>query len=45
MEFAYQTIVDNVLQIDEEMLYKINDIVVAYGQKLLKKGRGGSTAT
>ena len=37
MEFAYQTIVDNVSQIDEEMLYKINDIVVSYGHKLLKK--------
>lgn len=40
MEFAYQTIVDNVSQIDEEMLYKINDIVVAYGQKLFKKKEG-----
>ena len=40
MEFAYQTIVDNVSQIDEEMLYKINDIVVAYGQKLFKKKDG-----
>jgi IS5 family transposase len=37
MEFAYQTIIDNVSQIDEDMLYQINDIVVAYGQKLLKK--------
>ena len=45
MEFAYQTIVDNVSQIDDEMLYKINDIVVAYGQKLLKKRRGGSITT
>ena len=40
MEFAYQTIVDNVSLIDEEMLYKINDIVVAYGQKLFKKKDG-----
>lgn len=40
MEFAYQAIVDNVSQIDEEMLYKINDIVVAYGQKLFKKKEG-----
>ena len=39
MEFAYQTIIDNVSHIDEEMLYKINDIVVAYGQKLFKKKR------
>ncbi len=37
LEFAYQTIVDNVSQIDEEMLHKMNDIVVAYGQKLFKK--------
>jgi transposase, IS5 family len=37
MEFAYQTIIDNVSQIDEDMLYQINDIVVTYGQKLLKK--------
>lgn len=40
IEFAYQTIVDNVSQIDEDMLYKINDIVVAYGQKLFKKKDG-----
>jgi len=40
MEFACQTIVDNVSLIDEEMHYKINDIVVAYGQKLLKKKTG-----
>src|SRR5665213_3253791 len=40
MEFAYQTNVDNVSLIDEEMLYKINDIVVAYGQKLFKKKDG-----
>lgn len=40
MEFAYQTIIDNVSHIDEEMLYKINDIVVAYGQKLFKKKDG-----
>ena len=33
----YQTIADNVSLIDEEMLHKINDIVVAYGQKLFKK--------
>lgn len=37
MEFAYQTIVDNVSLIDEEMLYAINDIVVSYGQQLFKK--------
>lgn len=37
LEFAYQTIVDNASQIDEGMLHKINDIVVAYGQKLFKK--------
>lgn len=37
IEFAYQTIVDNVSLIDEEMLQSINDIVVSYGHKLLKK--------
>ena len=37
IEFPYQTIADNVSLIDEEMLHKINDIVVAYGQKLFKK--------
>lgn len=37
LEFAYQTIVDNVSLIDETMLESINDIVVSYGHKLLKK--------
>ncbi len=37
IEFPYQTIADNVSLIDEDMLYKINDTVVAYGQKLFKK--------
>lgn len=37
IEFPYQTIADNVSLIDEDMLCKINDIVVAFGQKLFKK--------
>ncbi len=36
-EFAYQTIVDNVSLIDEELLYQINLIVVDHGHNLLKK--------
>ncbi|MEK7172899.1 MAG: ISNCY family transposase [Patescibacteria group bacterium] len=36
-EFAYQTIVDNVSMIDEELLYNINALVIEHGQKLLKK--------
>jgi len=37
MEFAYQTIVDNVSLIDDELLLQINLIVVKYGHNLLKK--------
>ncbi|MBC7382530.1 MAG: ISNCY family transposase [Bacteroidia bacterium] len=36
-EFGYQTIIDNVSLIDEELLFEINDIVVKHGQLLLKK--------
>ncbi|MFH0865259.1 MAG: hypothetical protein V1904_03640 [Bacteroidota bacterium] len=36
-EFKYQTIVDNVSMIDEELLQQINRIVVEHGQILLKK--------
>lgn len=36
-EFEYQNILDNVSQIDDEMLQKINDIVVEAGQQLVKK--------
>ena len=36
-EFPYQTIVDNVSLIDEELLQQINRIVVEHGHKLLKK--------
>lgn len=36
-EFEYQNILDNVSKIDEEMLQKINDIVVEAGQQLVKK--------
>src|ERR1035437_6677252 len=35
--FKYQTILDNVSLIDEELLYEINQLVVEAGQKLLKK--------
>lgn len=37
VEFAYQTIVDNVSQLDEELLQKINLLVVQHGYNLLKK--------
>lgn len=36
-EFAYQTIVDNVSMIDDELLLQINMLVVQYGHNLLKK--------
>lgn len=36
-EFAYQTIVDNVSQIDDELLHQINLMVVKHGHNLLKK--------
>lgn len=35
--FAYQTIVDNVSMIDEDLLHQINLLVVEYGYNLLKK--------
>jgi hypothetical protein len=35
--FNYQSIIDNVLLIDEKLLYDINQLVVEAGQKLLKK--------
>lgn len=37
VEFAYQTIVDNVSLIDEELLLQINMLVVKFGHNLLKK--------
>jgi hypothetical protein len=37
IEFAYQTIVDNVSLVDEAMLQEINHIVVVHGHNLLKK--------
>jgi hypothetical protein len=37
IEFAYQTIIDNVSLIDEDLLYQINEIVVSHGHDLLKK--------
>ncbi|MEK9165232.1 MAG: ISNCY family transposase [Patescibacteria group bacterium] len=39
-EFSYQTIVDNVSLVDEELLHDINAIVIAHGQNLLKKKEG-----
>ena len=45
IEFAYQTIVDNVSQLDEELLQKINLLVVQHGHNLLKKKRRRTTAT
>ena len=40
IEFAYQTIIDNVSLIDEDLLYQINEIVVSHGHDLLKKKEG-----
>jgi hypothetical protein len=37
IEFEYQTILDNVSLLDEDLLYKINAIVVEAGHQLLKK--------
>lgn len=37
LEFSYQSIIDNVSFLDEEMLMEINTIVASYGQELLKK--------
>ncbi|MBC7382385.1 MAG: hypothetical protein H7296_05230 [Bacteroidia bacterium] len=36
-EFDYQTIIDNVSLIDEELLFEINDLMVKHGQMLFKK--------
>ena len=36
-QFGYQTIIDNVSLLDEELLLEINQIVVKHGQTLLKK--------
>jgi len=43
MEFAYQTMVDNVSLIDEELLQQINLIVVEHGHNLLKKKDEGAS--
>src|SRR5438270_3688637 len=37
VEFAYQTIVDNVSLIEEQLLLQINQLVVVHGHNLLKK--------
>lgn len=37
VEFSYQSILDNVIEVDEELLKKINQIVVDAGHELLKK--------
>ena len=36
-EFSYQSIIDNVSLIDEQLLHEINQLVVEHGQDLLKK--------
>ncbi len=36
-EFSYQTIIDNVSLVDEQLLHEINQLVVEHGQDLLKK--------
>jgi IS5 family transposase len=43
MEFAYQTIVDNVSLIDDDLLQQINLLVVEHGHNLLKKKDEGIT--
>ena len=43
MEFSYQAIVDNVSFMDEELLQKINSLVVEHGHNLLKKKSRRST--
>jgi hypothetical protein len=37
IEFFYQTLLDNVSLIDEDLLQKVNLMVVDAGHKLLKK--------
>ena len=37
IEFAYQTILDNVSLVDQALLYEINELVVDAGHKLVKK--------
>lgn len=37
IEFAYQTILDNVSLVDEALLYEINQLVLDAGHKLVKK--------
>ena len=37
IEFGYQSIIDNVSLIDEDLLYEINQIVVDAGRQLVKK--------
>ena len=37
IEFSYQTILDNVSLIDEDLLWQVNLLVVDTGHKLLKK--------
>ena len=37
VEFEYQNIFDNVSLINEEMLFKINDVVLEAGHQLIKK--------
>lgn len=39
IEFSYQTIIDNVSLIDDDMLQSINEIVALHGQTLFKKKR------
>jgi hypothetical protein len=36
-EFEYQNILNNISLIDEELLQKVNDIVVEAGMQLIKK--------
>ena len=39
--FKYQTIVDNISLIDDEMLREINDVIISFDNKVFKKKRNG----
>jgi IS5 family transposase len=42
IEFEYQNILDNVSLITDELLYKINELVVEAGHQLIKKKKANS---
>ncbi len=44
LHFEYQTIVDNVDLIDDQMLKDINDMIISFNDKVFKKKRNGILA-